>query len=78
MKSACSGQGQNAAKETEKSTVCLVFASSKCGHAPSKNVFHFELFSEEIVGSFTMNYKSCYSFQNSGAANIAILDIFTA
>lgn len=32
---------------------------------------------EETVGSFTMKYKSCYSFQNSGAANIAILDIFT-
>ena len=26
MKSVPSGQGQNAAKETEKSTVCLVFA----------------------------------------------------
>lgn len=45
MKSVPSRQGQNAAKETEKLTVCLVFARGKRGHASSKNVFHFELFS---------------------------------
>lgn len=43
MKFVPSGQGQNVAMETEKLTVCLVFASGECCHAPSKNVFSFEL-----------------------------------
>lgn len=64
----------NVATETEKLAACSVFACGKCCHAPSRNVFSFELPSGLNV--FESETQIRCSLWNSGAANTAMLDIF--